>query len=32
MTKVWQGTAPRVRFNEVSVKRELTVFGFGLIG
>ena len=25
MTEVWHGPTPRVRFREVSVKRELTV-------
>ena len=28
MTEVRQGPTPRVRFNEVSVKRELTVHGY----
>ena len=28
MTEVQQGPTPRVYFNEVSVKRELTVYGF----
>ena len=28
MTEVRQGTTPRVRFREVSVKRELNVFSF----
>ena len=28
MTEVRQGPTPRVRFREVSVKRDLTVYGF----